>query len=329
MDIAISARGLRKRYGDHEALKGVDLDVPAGTVLGLLGPNGAGKTTIVRALTTLIVPDAGQAVVAGYDVTTQPREVRKRIGLTGQYAALDERLTGRENLELIGKLFHVGRKAARSRAQELLEQFELTEAAGRSVSTYSGGMRRRLDLAASLIASPPVLFLDEPTTGLDPASRLVLWEMVREQVRSGVTVLLTTQYLEEADQLADRIMVINKGLTVAEGTSDELKRTVGGERLEITFASADSLPPAAEALQRVGFTSPVTDAENCRLSVALETGLRGIADASNSLQSLGFGLGVVDFSVRKPSLDDVFLELTDRPGEADGVEEAAAEAVSR
>ncbi|MFD0346620.1 ATP-binding cassette domain-containing protein [Kitasatospora aburaviensis] len=237
MDIAISVAGLRKRYGDTEVLKGVDLSVEAGTVFGLLGPNGAGKTTIVRTLATLLKPDGGTATVAGYDVVRQADEVRRNIGLTGQYAALDAELTGRENLVLIGTLLHMGRRQARARAVEVLEMFGLTHAADRPVRTYSGGMRRRLDLGASLIASPPVIFLDEPTTGLDPASRIALWELVRKQVAEGVTVLLTTQYLEEADQLAGRIAVINKGELAAEGAPEELKRRVGGERLEITVRS--------------------------------------------------------------------------------------------
>ncbi|UED85071.1 ATP-binding cassette domain-containing protein [Streptomyces profundus] len=327
MDVAIAARGLRKRYGEHEALKGVDLSVRSGSVTALLGPNGAGKTTAVRILATLIRADGGEATVAGVDVARNPVEVRRRIGLTGQYAALDERLTGRENLELIGRLFHIGRPTARRRAQELLEQFELTHAASRRVSTYSGGMRRRLDLASSLIASPPVLFLDEPTTGLDPSSRTVLWGMVREQVRQGVTVLLTTQYLEEADQLAERITVIDKGLRVAEGTPDELKRTVGGERLEITFASVESLPLAVKALQGVGFPAPVAEDDDCRVSAPLENGLAGIAAASTALQQAG--LTVLDFSVRKPSLDDVFLELTGQPGAPKAPEPGTTAEVAR
>src|SRR5690606_18430568 len=245
MSTAIRTEGIRKRYGDREVLRGIDLNVPAGTVFGVLGPNGAGKTTTVRVLTTLLRPDSGVARINGLDVVAQAREVRSVIGLAGQYAALDERLTARENLRLIGTLYRLGRRTARARADELLERFTLTEAADRPVGTYSGGMRRRIDLAASLIGNPAVLFLDEPTTGLDLSSRLTLWEMVREQAAAAVTVLLTTQYLEEADQLADEIAVIDRGQGIAQGTPEELKRKVSGDRLVITVASADQLDALA------------------------------------------------------------------------------------
>ncbi|AZM56544.1 daunorubicin/doxorubicin resistance ABC transporter ATP-binding protein DrrA [Streptomyces sp. WAC 01529] len=308
MNIAISAEGLRKRYGDTEVLKGVGLSVEAGTVYGVLGPNGAGKTTMVRMLATLLQPDAGSAQVVGYDVVTQAHEVRRRIGLTGQYAALDGELTGRENLVLLGTLMHLGRKRARTRAEELLERFDLTDAADRPVRTYSGGMRRRLDLGASLIASPPVVFLDEPTTGLDLVSRTALWDMVREQVADGVTILLTTQYLEEADQLADRIAVIDQGTVAAEGTPDELKSMVGGERLEITVRTPEMARAALAPLSSAGSTPPVIDDTGLRVSAALETGFAGVSKAAAELQLNS--VEVVDFVVRRPSLDEVFLELT-------------------
>ena len=311
MDIAISAEGLRKRYGDNEVLKGISLSVGAGTVYGLLGPNGAGKTTVVRTLSTLLKADEGTAAVAGYDVLTQAREVRRSIGLTGQYAALDGELTGRENLVLMGTLLHMGRQRARARADEVLEMFDLADAGDRLVRTYSGGMRRRLDLGASLIGNPPVIFLDEPSTGLDLVSRNALWDMVRKQVAAGVTVLLTTQYLEEADQLAHRIAVIDKGVLAAEGTPDELKRKVGGERLEITVRAPAMAPAAEAALARIsspGSAPPVVDEGGMKVSVALETGIAGVSEAAAELQRSA--VEVVDFVVRRPSLDDVFLELT-------------------
>ena len=232
-DAAVVARGVVKRYGDVEALAGVDLTVPTGTVLALLGPNGAGKTTMVKVLTTLITPDAGEVRVAGVDVLAEPQEVRRRIGVSGQYAAVDEYLTGFENLDMIGRLYHLGRRRAKERARELLEVFRLTDAADRPSKTYSGGMRRRLDLAGAIVAAPPVLFLDEPTTGLDPRSRLDMWDLLRDLVREGTTLLLTTQYLEEADTLADDIVVIDHGRAIAHGTADQLKSQVGGDRVEV------------------------------------------------------------------------------------------------
>src|ERR687886_2336132 len=247
-DVAVLAEGLQKRYGRTWALRGVDLAVERGTICGLLGPNGAGKTTAVRILTTLLSPDAGRAEVAGLDVVRQAGELRSRIGLTGQYAAVDEYLTGRENLEMVGRLYHLSKKQARGRADELLERFDLVDAATRLVKTYSGGMRRRLDLAASLVLSPPVLFLDEPTTGLDPRSRITMWDIIGELVSGGTTLLLTTQYLDEADRLADRIAVVDAGRVIAEGTSDELKARVGGERLEGVVTEAVDVEATARVL---------------------------------------------------------------------------------
>ncbi|HEX2133794.1 MAG TPA: ATP-binding cassette domain-containing protein [Actinophytocola sp.] len=306
MDVAIHAEGLRKRYGVHEALRGVDLAVPTGTVLGVLGPNGAGKTTTVRILATLLNADAGHARVAGFDVAANPREVRGRIGLTGQYAAVDERLTGRENLRLIGTLHHLGRRTARTVADDLLDRFDLVAAADRPVKGYSGGMRRRLDLAASLVARPEVLFLDEPTTGLDPTSRNLLWQTVRDLVGSGVTVLLTTQYLEEADQLADRIAVIDTGRVIAEGTADELKRRVGGERLEVRLASPADARTAVKTLNWIGAAAVSED--RLTVTVVLPPGMHAIAEAAAALAKTH--IQVDDFGVRRPSLDDVFLTLT-------------------
>ncbi|MFD7161847.1 ATP-binding cassette domain-containing protein [Streptomyces violascens] len=306
--MAIQADGLRKRYKQHEALSGVDLAVPSGTVFGLLGPNGAGKTTTVRTLATLSEPDGGRAEVAGFDVVRQPREVRRRIGLAGQYAAVDELLTGRENLVLIGRLLHLGRRAARERATRLLSRFDLTEAADRPAHTYSGGMRRRLDLAVCLVTTPSVLFLDEPTTGLDPVSRMALWTAVRELVADGVTVLLTTQYLDEADALADRIAVVDTGRVIAEGTPDELKRKVGDERLEVEVARPDEVAAAVTALRRMSADEPSVDLERRMISIALGDGMTGIANAATALREEG--VEVVDFALRRPTLDDVFVTLT-------------------
>ncbi|MFD8408067.1 ATP-binding cassette domain-containing protein [Streptomyces anulatus] len=325
MDIAIQAEGLRKRYGGKEiknALNGVDLIVPAGTVFGLLGPNGAGKTTTVRILATLLTADEGEATVAGFDVRRQSKEVRRRIGLTGQYAAVDERLTGRENLRLIGTLYHLGKTATRARADELLELLDLTDAANRAVKTYSGGMRRRLDLAASLIAEPPVLFLDEPTTGLDLTSRLTLWDVIRTQVGRGVTVLLTTQYLEEADQLADRIAVIDDGAVVAEGTPDQLKDRVGDDRMRVTAAKVEDLTQLTKVLSRFTTDQPLVDEEQRTVSVPMTDGIGGIASVSAELAAAG--IPVSDFQVSRPSMDEVFLSLTNKAATRPENEGAAA-----
>ncbi len=302
MTEGIAAEGLRKSYGSHRALQGVDLYAETGTVLGVLGPNGAGKTTAVRVLTTLLPPDGGTARVAGYDVVREPDKVRERIGLTGQYAAVDERLTGRENLRLMGTLYHLGRKTARTRADELLERFDLTDAADRLAKTYSGGMRRRLDLAASLIAAPPELFLDEPTTGLDPASRLTVWDLVRAHVRDGVTVLLTTQYLEEADHLADDLVVIDQGSVIASGPPASLKRKAGSEVLHVVFATPADAVAAAAA---VPLDAQVSDRA---VTVQVRDGLADVSAVISALQAAG--LSPVDFTMRGPSLEEVFPTLT-------------------
>ena len=297
-----------KRYGRVTALDGLDLAVAEGTVLGLLGPNGAGKTTAVSILATLITPDAGSARVAGADVVAEPREVRRRIGLSGQFAAVDEHLTGFENLDMIGRLYHLGRRRARARAGELLELFDLVAAAGRPVKTYSGGMRRRLDLAGALVAAPPVLFLDEPTTGLDPHSRRQLWEAIRRMVGGGTTVLLTTQYLEEADQLADRILVIDHGKAIAEGTSDELKGLVGAERIEVTVTAGEALERAQRVLARFAVGEQQADARSRSLITPIAGGAAVLTQALRELDRAQ--VAVQDVGLRRPTLDDVFLSLT-------------------
>jgi ABC-2 type transport system ATP-binding protein len=299
--LAVVAEGLRKRYGDHQALDGFDLAVPEGTVCGLLGPNGAGKTTAIRILATLLRHDSGRAEVAGYDVARQATEVKRRIGLVGQQPAVDEILTGRQNLEMFGRLFHLGVSTARRRADELLDQFGLTDAGGRAAKTYSGGMRRRLDIAASMILAPAVLFLDEPTTGLDPRGRSEVWQAVRALVAGGTSVLLTTQYLDEADQLADRISVIDTGRVIAEGTPHDLKSALGGDRIDVLVHDTDELARALGA---------ETDEERLLLSVPVTDRVAALTDIARALRDAG--IDVVDLSLRRPTLDEVFLSLTAR-----------------
>jgi ABC-2 type transport system ATP-binding protein len=305
----IRTSGLVKRYGKVVALDGLDLQVPKGMVLGLLGPNGAGKTTAIRILTTLLEPDEGEVEVAGLNVRTEPGKVRERIGLSGQAAAVDEQLSGYENLEMVGRLYHLGRQRARTRAHELLERFELDEAADRPAKTYSGGMRRRLDLAAALVAEPEVLFLDEPTTGLDPRSRSQMWTTIQELARVGSTVLLTTQYMEEADVLAEAIVVIDRGRKIAEGTPDQLKSKVGGERIEIVLDSSDDVAAAHRILAVVCDGDEVQVDEQARRVTAAVTD--GVVVLRTALQQLGDqGIRAADIGLRRPTLDDVFLSLT-------------------
>ncbi|MGY5884527.1 ATP-binding cassette domain-containing protein [Modestobacter lacusdianchii] len=323
MTDAVVVEGLVKRFGENTALGGVDLTVSEGTVLGLLGPNGAGKTTVVRILSTLLQPDAGRAEVAGLDVATQADQVRAAIGLTGQYAAVDEYLTGTENLEMVGRLYRLGKREARSRAGQLLERFDLTDAANRPAKTYSGGMRRRLDIAASLIARPRVLFLDEPTTGLDPRSRLGMWEFIADLVSDGTTILLTTQYLEEADRLADRMVVIDRGRVIARGTADELKAQVGGERLELTVGTAEQLAVVTDALRPLAHGELHADQQTRRLSLPVTGGTDTLAEALRRLS--GVRADVLDIGLRRPDLDDVFLTLTGRSAEDADADSAADE----
>ena len=313
MGVAILAEGLVKRFGTVVAVDGLDLEVPEGTVLGLLGPNGAGKTTTVRMLSTLLKPDRGRLEVGGIDVDLYPQRVRKVIGLSGQSAAVDEYLTGYENLEMIGRLYQLGKSKARERANDLLERFELTDAANRPVKTYSGGMRRRLDLAAALIVSPPVVFLDEPTTGLDPRSRMGMWDIIGERVRSGATVLLTTQYLEEADRLADEIVVIDKGKAIARGKANELKREFGGERLVVVVRERAELEPVRQMLDEVSGGRAVADVSAHEISAEVTSGPRALTDVVLRLNAAE--IDPVDIGIHRPTLDDVFLKLTGHAAE--------------
>ena len=313
MDVAVQTEGLRKSFGSTKALDGLDLTVPEGTILGLLGPNGAGKTTAVRILTTLLIPDAGRAVVAGVDVLAQPTKARRLMGLTGQFAAVDDYLTGRENLIMFGRLYHLSRAEAKRRADELLERFDLTDAAGRLAKTYSGGMRRRLDIASSLVSQPPVLFLDEPTTGLDPRSRLGMWQVIEDLVRDGTTMLLTTQYLEEADQLAHSIAVIDAGRVIAEGTSNDLKAQVGGTRLVLVIESTQDVARAVEIMRKVGDGTEPT-LEGLTVCVPVTEGAGVFAEVVRDLDAAS--VRIADLGLRRPTLDDVFLRLTGHSAES-------------
>ena len=314
---AITAEGLVKIYRTRKnvvrALDGVDLNVPEGTVLGLLGPNGAGKTTAVRILATLLKPDSGKATIAGFDLARQPDEIRGVIGLSGQYAAVDENLTGSENLWLFGRLYQLSSAEATRRAKELLDEFDLGDAADRVAKTYSGGMRRRLDLASALIGRPRLLFLDEPTTGLDPRSRIGMWDVIRGLVREGVTLLLTTQYLEEADELADKIVVIDHGKIIARGTADELKSQVGGERIEVVIRDRGAIDQARELLARDAGETPTLDEHTRKLTVPAHGGAQTLVQVVRDLDEVG--IHIDDIGLRRPTLDDVFLALTGHAAE--------------
>ena len=312
--LPVLAEGLRKRYGKASALDGFDLAVPEGTVCGLLGPNGAGKTTAVRILTTLLRPDGGRALVAGYDVVRQAAHVRSRIGLLGQQTAVDEVLSGRQNLVLFGRLHHLGARAAQRRADELLERFGLAGTGAKPVKQYSGGMRRRLDLAASLILAPPVLFLDEPTTGLDPRGRNEVWAAVRALVAGGTTVLLTTQHLDEADQLADRVSVIDHGRVIADGSPDQLKSRLGGDRIDVVASRADQLAATAATVGRVAGADPEVDHDTRRVSAPVHDRVAALTEAARELDAAG--VVVEDIALRRPTLDEVFLHLTGHDTEA-------------
>ncbi|EID81973.1 MULTISPECIES: daunorubicin resistance protein DrrA family ABC transporter ATP-binding protein [Rhodococcus] len=314
---AITAEGLVKKYGKVTALDGVDLAVPSGTVMALLGPNGAGKTTAVRVFTTLLVPDAGRAEVAGLDVVHDARVLRSRIGASGQYAAVDEYLTGFENLEMVGRLYHLGGKRSKARARELLEQFDLVEAGDRPVKGYSGGMRRRLDLAGALVAEPEVLFLDEPTTGLDPRARLALWDVIDNLVARGTTLLLTTQYMEEAERLADQIAVIDHGSVIARGTADELKDRVGGERIELSVREGIELSVVRDELASLAAGDILVEENVRRVTVPVTGGADALVEALGRLSTRG--VKVFDVGLRRPTLDDVFLTLTGHEAEEEHI----------
>lgn len=312
-EVAVRAEALVKTFGATRALDGIDFEIPTGTVLGLLGPNGAGKTTAVRILTTLLRPDSGRAWVAGHDVLAEPDAVRRAIGLSGQYAAVDENLTGFENLYMVGRLYGKNKPDARARSRELISRFQLDDAADRTAKTYSGGMRRRLDLAGALVAEPAVVLLDEPTTGLDPRGRLDTWEVIGELVADGATVLLTTQYLEEADQLADAILVIDHGKVIASGSADNLKAEVGGERLQIVVAEQRELPIASRVLADIGSGEPDVDQHSRRVQILVEAGTKSLIEALRRLDAEG--VVVLDVALHRPTLDDVFLSLTGHAAE--------------
>lgn len=314
-EFAVEAYGLTKRYGGVVALDGLDLSVPTGSVLGLLGPNGAGKTTAVSILTTLLTPDAGTARVAGVDVLSEPQRVRSLIGLSGQYAAVDEHLTATENLEMIGCLYGMRRRAARKKANELIERFRLSESANRPLKTFSGGMRRRIDLAGALLADPPVLFLDEPTTGLDPRSRGELWDVIRERVQAGTTVVLTTQYLEEADQLAHEIVVIDHGHAIARGTSQELKRRIGGEHLDIHLAFPEDLSRVETIVRPFAIGAIRIDDQEALVSIPVAKGVEALGSVMVELSAQN--VEIVDIGLRRPTLDDVFMDLTGHKSQED------------